>query len=91
MDCFIGCLVVHDGKVQFAGQHKLVQLRGVVFLKLHGDVRVELLKGRKYPGKQVSSEVHGNAEGELSAAHLTVFVQIGLQAFAAVEDLSCGI
>ena len=64
---------------------------GLIFLKLHGDVRVELLKGRKYPGKQVSSEVHGNAEGELSAAHLTVFVQIDLQAFAAVEDLSCGI
>ena len=91
MDRLVGCLIVHDGKVQLARQHELVQFRGVVFFKLHGDVGVELLKGGQDFGQQVGAQIHGDTEGELSAAHLAVLIQLCLQALKTIQDLSGGI
>ena len=89
MDGFIGCFVVHDRKIEFSGQHQFVQFRGVVFFKLYGNVRINLLESRKDPRQKIGAKIEGNAKSQASLTQLAVFVQIGFQLPVSVQDISC--
>ena len=55
LDSGIGSFIVHDGKIQFSGEHQFVQLCGIIFFKMNGDLRIDLTIIRENPGQKVGT------------------------------------